>query len=282
MNRAEELRAEAISYLLTRYPVNGKPQYLKEVISYYLLSKFNADYVERFWTDHGENLCNDLIEETNRRVETGASIRYEILDDIGERIRGAGIARRKDPRTAFQDALQELDPLQFERLAGVLLQWAGCHSTWLTPESHDQGLDAFGYCRFLLGPKKWRFGQPEVVFLAQAKHYLKNRVSSYDVREFIGAAECAKHKVYAVEGGRYPELEVRPLAPIALIFLTSGELKVTAKILAQRSGMIVIASDELFHLCQHYWEKQGLAFPRNKHGYLSRLRKEGLTLPVAR
>jgi len=282
MSRAEELRAEVISYLLTRYPVNSKGQYLHEVASDYLLRDFNPDFVNEFWTEQGEKLCREVIEETNQRIEAGSSLRYEILDDIGERIRGAGTAGSQDPRTAFQDALQKLDPLEFERLAGVLLQWFGCHSTWLTPASHDQGLDAFGYWWFLSGAGDWPSGRPEVIFLAQAKHYLKNRVSSCYLREFIGAAECAKHKVYAVQGDRYPDLEVRPFAPVALIFLTSGELKVTAKTLARRSGMIVIASDELFELCKHYWEKSGLALPRNKYAYLSRLRKEGHTLPVAR
>ena len=282
MKRADEIRAAILCFFLSDYPVQSRPQYLEAVVRDYLGRDFNEDFVDKFWHEQGELVREELIAETNDRIETGASLRYDILDDIGEKLCGAGNASPpSDPRISFQDALQELDPLEFERLAGVLLQWAGCHATWLTPQSHDQGLDAFGYANFFAVGDKWPCARPEVIFLVQAKHYVKQRVSSYDLREFIGASECAKHRTYAVQGERYTDLDVRPFAPVALIFVTSGELKTTAKTHAQHSGMLVVASDELFELCDVYWRKQGIHVPKTKRSYLSRLRKEGHDLPIA-
>ena len=282
MNRAEELRAEIISYLLSEYPVKSKAQYLEQVVRDYLLRECNADYVDKFWSEQGVLLRDEFIQETNRRLDTGASLRFNILYDSGDSLCGADTSGSLDSRTVFQDARQDLDPLQFERLAGVLLEWAGCHSVWLTPQSHDQGLDAFGYSRFFGIDSDWPCGKPDVVFLAQAKHYVKNRVSSYDMREFVGASECAKHKVYAVQGEKYDELEIRPFAPVALLYITSGELKTTAKIHALKSGVIVITSDDLFELCEYYWKEQGLTILKTKRSYLARLKKEGHVLPVSR
>jgi len=207
MNRADETRADILSFLLTEYPLDSSVRYLEEVARSFLLGEYNEEFVEKFWHDQGTRFREEFVSETNSRIDLGASLRYEVLDDEGEKLRGAGAAARpQDPRLAFQDALQELTPLEFERLAGVLLQWAGCHSAWLTPESHDQGLDAFGYAAFFPVEGLWPSGLPQVVFLAQAKHYIKQRVSSYDLREFVGASECAKHRIYAVQGDRYAEL----------------------------------------------------------------------------
>jgi hypothetical protein len=248
----------------------------------YLYAEFNTDIVDKFWNEQGDRLQAELVDETNKRIEVRASLRYEILDDIAERIRGAGYCTPSDPRSTFQNALHELKPIEFERLAGVLLKWAGCHQAWLTPQSHDQGLDAFGYYDFFSVSSDWLCGKPRVVFFAQAKHYKKNRVSSYELREFIGATECAKHSAYAVKGKKYLELDIPPFMPIALMFLTSGEVKVTAKTLARNTGIVLVASDELFVICEHYWQKSGVKFPRTKCAYLSKLRKAGTGFPISK
>jgi len=77
-------------------------------------------------------------------------------------------------------------------------------------------------------------------------------------------------------------LEVKPFAPVAMVFITSGELKITAKRHAQSSGMLVVSSDELYTLCIKYWKRSGIEVPKTRRSFLARLRKEGKDLPIAR
>lgn len=282
MTAFADLRSEIISYFLVLFPVDSQPDYLERITKRYLAGTYNDDFIERFWNDQAQFLRDDLIDETNRRIRKKASLRYEIMDDIGDRIRGAHYKLNPDPPNVFQDALQHLNPYEFEALAGVILKIAGCHSYWLTPRSHDQGLDAFGYASFLDIQLRWLGSKPEVVFLTQAKHYLKNRVSSNEIREFVGAAALAKFDIYAVQGEKYPELDMRPFAPVALIFVTSGEIKISTKTLARKSGMVVVASDELFQIFRDYWNSGGVMFPKTTKKLVDRLRKEIKGLPLAR
>jgi hypothetical protein len=141
----EHVKAEILSYLLTLYPVNSEPCYLDDEVRRFLVSYYNSEFVDSFLCEQRERFRSELVSETNDRMQAGASLRYKILDDMGIRISGSAYRTDPSPRLVFQDALQELGPSDFENLSGAILRMAGCHTVWLTPLSHDQGLDAFGY-----------------------------------------------------------------------------------------------------------------------------------------
>ena len=105
-----------------------------------------------------------LLEEFNERFRKFYSLRFRILDDEGYQI--AGIGRLTDGRRlAFQDALNALSHGEFEGVAAIVLQLAGCEIVYRTPQSHDQGLDAFGYKDFLKKPRNtWTGAIPRIVF----------------------------------------------------------------------------------------------------------------------
>ena len=283
MSSIEHIKAEVLSYLLTLYPVDSEPCYLDDVVREYLVQKYTAEFVDRFVTEHGERLRQEVVAETNDRMQTNASLRYTILDDIGLQIRGAAYRAHPSSRLLFQDALQILDPSDFENLSGFILRMAGCHAVWLTPLSHDQGLDAFGYSRLFRQMAQWEMTCAHIVYLAQAKHYLKNPIRSYDLREFIGAITCAKHQAYALHKDPYPDLKITPFAPLALVYLTSGELTVSAKTLARNSGIIILGSDDLYEIISSHLrgesQKNG---PKTKRQYVSRLRKLSIGIERAR
>jgi len=278
----EHVKAEILSYLLTLYPVNSEPCYLDDVVRGYLIRYYASEFVDSFLCEQCERFRSDLVYETNDRIQTGASLRYKVLDDMGIRISGSAYRTDPSPRLVFQDALQELRPSDFENLSGAILRLAGCHTVWLTPLSHDQGLDAFGYSWLFQQSSMWKNIYHRIVFLAQAKHYLKNPVRSPDLREFIGAVICAKHGVYAVLKDPYPDLVISAFAPLALVYLTSGELTVSAKTLARNSGIIIIASDDLYDLLVSHWEGETQGVPKTKHQFFGRLRMLGEGIEQAR
>jgi len=283
MREFSEMRGKVLSYLLTVYPFDSKPQFLENVVKDFLTTTYSEELVDRFLNDNVRNLQDDIIKEANRRIEEGASLRFQILDDIGEKIAGATFDQPADPRMVFQDALQNLTPDEFEALSAVILRIAGCVISWKTPQSHDQGLDSFGYAKFFMTEQaiKWLGSCPEIIFLAQAKHYKKEKVNAAEIREFVGSATLAKHAIYAVQGEKYSDLSIRPFTPLALIFVTSGEIKITAKILAQKSGIVLLASDELFQLFIQHWSNGNVKVKYTKSGFTERLRREFKGIPAA-
>jgi restriction endonuclease Mrr len=127
----------------------------------------------------------------------------------------------------------------------------------------------------------WKNACHRIVFLAQAKHYLKNPVRSPDLREFIGAVTCAKHGVYAVHKDPYPDLVINAFAPLVLVYLTSGELTVSAKTFARNSGIIIIASDDLYDLLISHWKGETKGVPKTKRQFVCRLRMLGVGIEQA-
>ena len=74
----------------------------------------------------------------------------------------------------------------------------------------------------------------------------------------------------------------RAFSPVALVYLTSGEVSRSAKILAQNAGVILLASDEMYCLFTEYWERSGIAVPATQRAFAARLRKETEGFQVAR
>ena len=277
-------RSHFLCYLLSDYPVDSPPQFLEAVVRTYMQSTYKAEYIDTFWRGTGSELQKEIVEEYNRRLSDGGSLRFTFLDDVGEKIVGSGgTAVQPNPEIAFQDALNSLTPEEFEALAPAVLKLAGCTPAWATPASHDQGLDAFGYSKFFESKAlKWKGAGPNVVFLAQAKHYSKYKVDTALIREFVGATKLAQHHVYAVHCEKYSDLTFRAFSPVALVYLTSGEISRSAKILAQNAGVILLASDEMCCLFTEYWVRSGTTVPATQKAFAARLRRETQGFQTAR
>ena len=131
-------------------------------------------------------------------------------------------------------------------LSARLLALLGCDEAWLTPASHDQGLDSFGYSQ-AFGPTTPREirQQCRIVFLAQAKHYEKHKIGSRDLREFVGAVELAIHKIFSTVDAKYDDLTIRPFGPTVMVFLTTQELPFTVKTIGRNAGIVVLSAQDL-------------------------------------
>jgi hypothetical protein len=284
MSDYQAIRSRFLCHLLSEYPVNSPPQLLEAVVKAFMKPTYQVDYIDAFWRGTGGELQKEIVEEYNRRLNDGSSLRFTFLDDIGEKIVGSGQSPAQiKPDIIFQDALNSLTPGEFEALAPAVLKLAGCTPAWATPASHDQGLDAFGYSTFFESSTlKWKGAAPNVVFLAQAKHYNKYKVDTALIREFVGATKLAQHHVYAVHCEKYTDLTFRAFSPVALVYLTSGEVSRSAKILAQNAGVILLASDEMYCLFTEYWKRLDIGVPATQRAFAARLRKEAEGFKIAR
>jgi Restriction endonuclease len=239
---------DVVAYFLTEYPIDSPAARLEDVVTGLLRKTFNAEATDALMASHLGTIREALVKQFNARYGSRNSLRYRLIDDEGNQIAGIG-GDGKSRKLAFQDALNALSHSQFEGVAALILTVAGCDVVYRTPESHDQGLDAFGYQAFLRKTRNvWAAAPPQLIFLAQAKHYKECRVGTKEIREFVGSYDLAVHKIYSTVDERYQQLDIPPFAPVALLFLTTEEIADTVKRLATRSGIVVLTSDDLFEI----------------------------------
>jgi len=265
---------------MTSYPVHSPPAVLKEAVGEFLRRQLNDVAAEEVVKSFLPAIRNQLVTEYNERFLGSGSLRFQILDDTGDKI--CGIGKQGDlERLMFQDCLNELSHTEFEGLSAVVLQIAGCGDVWRTPASHDQGIDAFGHATLIKRTRgAWLGAAPQITFLAQAKHYSECRVGSKDIREFVGSYELALHKIYSDIYKKYERLVMLPFGPVSLIFITSEEIPATVKRLSLRSGVVVLTSDDLFDvLLAHF---PSVPIKLSKSWLLRTFRSEISKLPIAK
>jgi len=279
----ETAREDIVLYFLTEFPLDSPPVYVERVARDVFRGVYAEEWIESWWDALGDQIIADLVDEYNKRLADGLPLRYEPFDDIGRKVRGSGIGKGEKFSAAFQEALLALSDDEFELLSARVLQWAGCAKVWATPHSHDQGLDAFGLLPLLQVPGIWDSDRdtPVLSMVAEAKHYSKEKVGTAKVREFVGAKYLAQFKIYAVEATKYPQLSLRPLAPIALVLVTSGEVTRTSRLLSRRAGIFFLSSGDLRVLFQHYWTRSLTTLPESKEAVVALIRQELQGIPVA-
>src|ERR1017187_511759 len=106
MRDFQTIRSKFLCYLLCEYPVASSPQFLEAVVRGFMKPTYQDDYTDQFWRGVGSDLQREVVEEYNRRLSEGGSLRFTFLDDSGEKISGAcGAPNQATPEVLFQDAL---------------------------------------------------------------------------------------------------------------------------------------------------------------------------------
>lgn len=239
-----DIYEEVLAHFLTDFSVNQPPRRLDLYVTQVLQPTYSDTVVHDFLAQSLSRLQNALVTEYNERSSDAGSIRYSFADDDGEVVQGIGGLAQAE-KIAFQDGINSLTPAEFEAFSAHLLRLASCNRVWKTQETHDEGLDSFGYMPYFQINNNWVGGRPEVVFLAQAKHYNDCKVGSRDIREFVGSSRLAALKIYSKIDKRYEDLEIKPFAPVALVFVTTQEVPRTVKHMARSAGIVVLTSDDL-------------------------------------
>lgn len=278
----EDIREEVLVHFLTEFPTDHPVTYVETVVSKLLRATLSEERVEDFWAKMGETVIRDVVQEFNRRTELALPLRYELMDDIGTKVRGRAGTDVERVQFVFQEALMSISPSEFEQLSARILEWAGCTSFWSTPASHDQGLDAFGLMHLdFPTPSDPEAGFPAVFMLVQAKHYSKEKLRTRHVREFVGSGVLAKYGVYSTAADKYKELEMRPFAPIVFFLVCSGEVTRATRGLAKRAGVFLLTSQDVFLLCRRHWERNGVAIPESVASMKRLVEQELRGIPVA-
>lgn len=249
---------EVFAYFMTEYAIDSPPALLADKVQEILERNLRPERAEELTRKFLINIQRKLVDEFNERFGCQSSLRFQIIDTDGDKIAGIGDLAETE-KIEFQDAINRLSHSEFEGLSALVLEEAGCTFLRRTPESHDQGIDAFGYMGILGADTDLHLiNTPRITFLAQAKHYSKCKIGSKDVREFVGTYTLALHKIYSTVDNRYEELDFAPLSPVCLIFVTSEEIPSTVKRMAERSGMIALSSDDLFRIFGEQAARKGL------------------------
>ncbi|MGC4060450.1 MAG: restriction endonuclease [Aquabacterium sp.] len=243
----QRIGEEALAYFLCEYSPQSPKKKLEVVLQEYLAKHYSSEVISNFFEKRLHQFRSDLVEEYNSRIATDSSIRFDIVDPLGE---GHIVTGRKtspaDKRITFQDALQSIDPNKFEDLAAIVLKQINCEIVFRTPRSHDQGVDAFGYRG--VAPALSRAVSHKLVWIAQAKHYITHGVSTNAVRELVGTNELLVSKIFSTVDERYKELRLLPYAPTALLLMTTHEMPSTVRRLAERAGIYVFEASDLYDL----------------------------------
>ena len=142
----------------------------------------------------------------------------------------------------FKKALIHLHPREFEALCVGILKELGVENPTLTPYSADEGIDFFGklHMKKLIFPNSVFPGiqhQLSVWIVGQAKHYKNNTVSTFEIRDLVGAVELAKGKAFGSAGEKYRELNMRVCDPVTYLFITTGAMTENSWRLIRNSGV---------------------------------------------
>ncbi len=281
MNEYELVKEQLLLFFLTEFTEDTPASYVETAARGFLRRTYSSEWIDGFWEKVGKSVISDLVEEYNRRITDGFPIHFTFVDDEGRKICGWSNPAVSFKTAVFQQALLRLKDAEFERLSGRILHFAGCTSAWATPISHDQGIDAFGYFSLFSLPRISREPHKFLVWiLVQAKHYDKEKVCSSDIREFLGSGKLAKYEIYATEGKKYQQLKLRPFSPIALVLVTSGEVKRTARLIAEKAGILLVAASDLCAIFSTHWSASKVEIPASPDQLVCLLRQEADRVPA--
>lgn len=236
-----------LTHFLCAFNPKSRPRLTRDIVREVARMVYSEDQVEEFIADRLHAFQKVLVAEFNERFDAKRPVRYQIVDSqaIGSKV--AGYQRRKLAReTRFQNSLARITDREFELLSAIVLQVLGCDPVFATPASRDQGVDAFGQVR-LVAPTPYGLTH-SLTWVAQAKHYSGTKVSTDQVRELVGSTELLLSKVFADVDVRYVELRLRPWGPTAIALVTTEEVPMSVRRLADGAGIFVFAASDLYHL----------------------------------
>lgn len=242
----DQMTQLCLSHFLCRFDPTSKKQRTRDVVSKVALECFSSEKVDEFLDSSLTHFQDLLVQEFNSRHPDRSPLRFQIADTNGT---GSVVQGYRSPMAReirFQDALHNISAKEFEKLTAVVLKVLGCKQAFFTPESHDQGVDAFGY-QNIVSPTPYGTTH-RLTWIAQAKHYLATSVTTGNIRELVGSKELITARVFSTVDERYKELKLRAYAPTAIALITTEEIPSTVRRLAEGAGIFVFAACDLFHI----------------------------------
>lgn len=196
-----------------------------------------------------------LRNELNSYSEVGRFAPYSFNSSSEYLIQGCAFIEPRDSpevRTAklrratfdeYSRTLQSLTPKQFEHLCAGVLNAIGVDSPTLTTYSADEGIDFFGRLkmdRVLFTEDIYPGIQNQLTtwMIGQAKHYRSGSVSTFEIRDLVGAVALAKGKAFGQVTDQFSDLTLRVCDPIFYLFFTTGVMTSNTWRLLKNSGVV--------------------------------------------
>lgn len=250
----------ALSFLPRYLGVDEPPRRARDLLSTIALgegwSSDRSDAAEKGerWEKAFLKRCRRELSELN---SLGRTASFAINSSSPDYLQGPAFPEPADPPEvasakqararmgSYVEALQELTPLDFERLCGHFLALLGVQDPKVTSYTADEGIDFYGRLGIdpSLAPDSVypHFSRQMSIWLVgQAKHYQNTKVSTPDLRELVGSVTLAKTSAFGGGVEKYPDLSIRACDPVFFLFFTTGLVSADAWRLTQRSGMITL------------------------------------------
>jgi hypothetical protein len=204
------------------------------------------------WQDQ---VCVLIRNEINELRQLGRFVHYDFNTSSSYMLQGTAYITENDMATArrekerlievdeYSSAISGLSPLHFEALCTGILSEFGIRDPVRTPYSGDEGIDFYGKMALdkFLAPDALYPGvevQFSVWMIGQAKHHQKGSISTFHIRELVGAVELAKGRAFAIREQGYLQPPVRPCDPVFYLFFTTGQITGHSWRLIAESGVI--------------------------------------------
>ena len=240
------------------YPLTARPKPIGRVLAEVILREgwaqtlTEAQEVAEAWRDR---TLSYLRAHLGAMRELGRPVRYDFNSSSNYMVEGASFIeprdspdviaakKRRAQRESYQQALGKLSPQDFEQLCKRVLDELGVEKARVTPYSKDEGIDFYGVLRL----EKHIFPhdsypsvqkQLRVWMVGQAKHCLHSKVSTPNIRELVGSVELAKGHAFSSRSDKYPDLTVKPCAPVFCLFFTTGAISLDGWKLLAASGVV--------------------------------------------
>jgi hypothetical protein len=156
------------------------------------------------------------------------------------------VAKQKQRRAklpTYAALLQELTPVEFEKMCGKLIGLLGVQNPTVTRSSADEGIDFFG----ILSMKSMFYPQDvfptlqtqlSIWIVGQAKRYQQIQAGTAEVRSLVGSVALGRAAAFGSLQSPFADLRIRPADPVFVILATTGSFSSNAWRLLQRSGVI--------------------------------------------
>lgn len=250
--------AAALETLSVAVAVDSPPREARDILADICLSQEWVESTSEA-AEKGEAWEEGFLERARRQVNeleaNGRPSPFTFNSSSEYMIQGAAFIEPADDEAARQakvrilqessyaNAIANLTPREFEMACGETLRLLGVRDPVVTRQSGDEGIDFHGLLHLEdvaeeFFPSVRR--QLRVWIVGQAKQYPTGVVSTFEIRELVGAVELARGQAFSSENHPYASLLLRACDPVFYLFITTGRLSPPSWTLVTKSGVIAM------------------------------------------
>lgn len=244
--------------ILASFSADHGPADIREIISEICMESGHAE-TETKAAELVGKWVQKIIFHLSKRVaefeDVGRQVRVRRVTDDWAYICGAGyplprdnvesheIILRRRHTLNYSATINEISPVQFEKLCTKFLTLLGVETPYQTRLSGDNGIDFYGklkLSRFLntANPFPGIEAQLDVWIVGQAKHMVNTKLSTPELRHLYGSVQFGRSNV----APKHDQIGIglRIADPVYCLLVTTGVFSRDSWYLAKNSGVILM------------------------------------------